>query len=54
MRNSAAEALGVILKIVGEKGMSVYLEGIDKTKSEKVSLKIDVDHFLKFYSYMYA
>ncbi|XP_065835694.1 cytoskeleton-associated protein 5-like isoform X2 [Oscarella lobularis] len=36
VRNSAAEALGVILKIVGEKGMSVYLEGIDKTKSEKV------------------
>eukprot|EP00118_Oscarella_pearsei_P028343 m.1928 g.1928 ORF g.1928 m.1928 type:complete len:2015 (+) comp8067_c0_seq1:84-6128(+) len=36
VRNAAADALGVLLKVVGERPLSPYLDGLDKTKEAKV------------------
>ena len=36
VREAASEALAIILKIVGDKLMSIYIEGLDKGKEAKV------------------
>lgn len=36
VRDSAAEAIGTAMKVVGERAMGVYIEGLDKIKQDKV------------------
>ena len=36
VRDSAAEAIGTAMKVVGERGMGAYLDGLDKIKQDKV------------------
>lgn len=36
VRDSAAEALGTAMKVVGERAMGAYLEPLDKIKQDKV------------------
>ena len=36
VRDMAAEALATVLKVVGDKPMSVYMDGLDKAKDAKV------------------
>ena len=38
MREAAAEALGTALKVVGERGMAAYLDGLESLKMTKVGL----------------
>ena len=36
VRNNAAEALGTALKVVGERPMNIFFDGMDKIKLDKV------------------
>ena len=36
VREAAAEALGTALKVVGERGMAAYLDGLESIKMTKV------------------
>ena len=36
VRDNAAEALGMTMKVLGEKAMGPYLDQLDKIKAEKV------------------
>ena len=36
VREAAAEALGTALKVVGERGMAAYLDGLESIKMSKV------------------
>lgn len=36
VRDSAAEAIGTAMKVVGERAMGAYIEGLDKLKQDKV------------------
>jgi hypothetical protein len=36
VRDAAAEALGILLKLIGEKPMNPYVDKLDKIKAEKV------------------
>ena len=38
VRDSAAEALGTAMKVVGEKAMGPFIDPLDKIKSDKVTL----------------
>ena len=38
VREAAAEALGTALKVVGERGMAAYLDGLESLKMTKVGL----------------
>ena len=37
VRDASAEAFATVWKVMGDRPMTVYLEGIDKTKMTKVS-----------------
>ena len=38
VRDSAAEALGTAMKVVGEKAMGPFIDPLDKIKADKVTL----------------
>ena len=48
VRDATAEALGILLKVVGEKPMAPYMDQLDKIKQDKVSFLWckDVQHFV--------
>ena len=39
VRDSAAEAIGTAMKVVGERAMGAYIEGLDKIKQDKVKFR---------------
>ena len=42
VRDSAADALGTAMKVVGEKAMSPFVEQLDKIKLDKVLLLLSL------------
>ena len=40
VRDAAAEALGTLLKLLGERAMAPFVDQLDKIKLDKVILKI--------------
>ncbi|KAJ3081726.1 Cytoskeleton associated protein 5, partial [Physocladia obscura] len=36
VREAAMEGLGVLLRVIGERGMAGYMEGVDKSREEKI------------------
>jgi len=36
VRNASAEALGTLMKIIGERGLNAYLEGMDDLRKARV------------------
>ena len=40
VRDAAAEALGTVLKVVGERTMAAFLDGIDDIKMAKVRITV--------------
>ena len=40
VRDAAAEALGTMLKVVGERTMGVFLDGVDDIKMAKVRIPV--------------